>query len=159
ANLVQTHQVVVVTVNYRLGSLGWFRHPALLAHAPEGPARSGNWADLDQQLALQWVQQNIRPFGGDPGNVTIFGESAGGFNVLSLMISPLAQGLFHKAIVESGGLRTITVADAVNFADDAEPGSRFSAREIVNKILIRDGKAADPATAKTLQLALTDAQI
>ncbi len=159
STLAQTHDVVVVTVNYRLGSLGWFRHPALLTNVPEGPARSGNWADLDQQLALQWVQKNIATFGGDPGNVTIFGESAGGFNVLSLMISPQAKGLFHKAIVESGGLRTMSVARAVNFSDDAEAGTPFSSREIVNKILIRDGKAADRAAARKLQMEMTDAQI
>ncbi|HMN45581.1 MAG TPA: carboxylesterase family protein [Povalibacter sp.] len=159
STLAQTHDVVVVTVNYRLGSLGWFRHPALLANVAEGPARSGNWADLDQQLALQWVQKNIATFGGDPNNVTIFGESAGGFNVLSLMISPQAKGLFHKAIVESGGLRTMSVASAVNYSDDAEPGTAFSSREIVNKILVRDGKATDRAAAKKLQTTMTDAQI
>lgn len=159
STLAKTHDVIVVTVNYRLGSLGWFRHPSLQTNVPEGPARSGNWADLDQQLALQWVQKNIRTFGGDPGNVTIFGESAGGFNVLSLMISPQAKGLFHKAIVQSGGLRTMSVASAVNFTDDTEAGSPFSSREIVNRILIRDGKAADRAAAKKLQMEMTEAQI
>lgn len=159
STLVKAHNVVVVTVNYRLGSLGWFRHPALLAGAPEGPARSGNWADLDMQLGLHWVQKNITAFGGDPANVTVFGESAGGFNVLSLMLSPLAKGLFHKGIVESGGHRTTSVAAAVNFTDDAEPGSRFSSREIVNRILIRDGKASDHATAKKLQLQMSDQEI
>ena len=159
ANLAQTHNVVVVTVNYRLGSLGWFRHPALSNGVAEGPGRSGNWADLDQQLALRWVQTNIRAFGGDAGNVTIFGESAGGLNVMSLLISPTAKGLFHKAIVQSGGIRTMTVAKAVNFTDDADPGSEFSSREIINKILVRDGKAADRAAAKKLQQEMTDAQI
>ncbi len=159
STLAKTHDVVVVTVNYRLGSLGWFRHPALLTKAPEGPERSGNWADLDMLLALKWVQANIEQFGGDRDNVTIFGESAGGLNVMSLVFSPLAKGLFHKGIVESGGLRTLSVASAVNFTDDVEPGSTFSSREIVNKILIRDGKAADRAAAKKLQMEMTDAQI
>ncbi|MBB6095310.1 para-nitrobenzyl esterase [Povalibacter uvarum] len=159
STLAKTHDVVVVTVNYRLGSLGWFRHPALHSSGPEGAARSGNWADLDLQLGLKWVQTNVAKFGGDPGNVTIFGESAGGLNVMSLVISPPAKGLFHKAIVQSGGLRTTSVASAVNFTDDAEAGSAFSSREIVNKILIRDGKAADGAAAKKLQMEMTDAQV
>jgi para-nitrobenzyl esterase len=89
---------VVVTVNYRLGYLGFFAHPAL---EPErGPV---NFGLLDQIAALEWVRRNIAAFGGDPANVTLFGESAGGISVLRLMTSPLARGLFHKAIVQSGG--------------------------------------------------------
>ena len=91
--------VVVVTINYRLGALGFLAHPAL-AQRPGGP--SGNYGLMDQQAALRWVQRNIRRFGGDPRNVTIFGESAGGLSVLSQLASPGARGLFSRAIVESG---------------------------------------------------------
>jgi para-nitrobenzyl esterase len=92
--------VVVVTINYRLGALGFLAHPALTAESPDHA--SGNFGLLDQQAALRWVQRNARAFGGDPGNVTIFGESAGGLSVQSQLASPLAAGLFHRAIVESG---------------------------------------------------------
>jgi para-nitrobenzyl esterase len=92
--------VVVVTINYRLGELGFLAHSALAAESPT--AASGNYGLMDQQAALRWVQRNIRSFGGDPDNVTIFGESAGGLSVHSQLASPLAAGLFHKAIVESG---------------------------------------------------------
>nr|WP_315297791.1 carboxylesterase/lipase family protein [Raoultella terrigena] len=91
--------VVVVTVNYRLGHLGFFAHPALEGEEGE---RIYNFALLDQIAALQWVQENIHAFGGDAANVTLFGESAGARSVLSLMVSPKAKGLFHKAIVQSG---------------------------------------------------------
>src|SRR5437764_1682918 len=91
--------VVVVTINYRLGALG-FLADAALASRPGGP--SGNYGLMDQQAALRWVQRNIRGFGGNPRNVTLFGESAGGLSTLSQLVSPGARGLFQRAIVESG---------------------------------------------------------
>jgi len=93
--------VVVVTINYRLGPFGYFAHPLLSKESPHGV--SGNYGHLDQVAALQWVRKNIAAFGGDPGCVTIFGESAGSMSVCRLMVSPLAKGLFHRAIAESGG--------------------------------------------------------
>jgi len=92
--------VVVVTVNSRLGPIGYMAHPALTAESEHGA--SGNYGTLDLIASLEWVQKNITAFGGDPKNVLIFGESGGGTKTLSLLSSPLAQGLFHKAIVESG---------------------------------------------------------
>jgi para-nitrobenzyl esterase len=92
---------VIVTINYRLGVFGFFAHPALSAES--GHHASGNYALLDQIAALEWVKRNIAAFGGDPGRVTIFGESAGSWAVNVLMASPLAKGLFHRAIGESGG--------------------------------------------------------
>lgn len=91
---------VVVTLNYRLGAFGFLAHPSLAAESPHHAA--GNYGLLDQIAALQWVQHNIARFGGDPSRVTIFGESAGGFSVGSLLASPLAKGLFQRAILESG---------------------------------------------------------
>jgi len=93
------HGVIVVTINYRLGALG-FLADAALASRPGGP--SGNYGLMDQQAALRWVQRNIRGFGGNPGKVTLFGESAGGLSTLSQLVSPGARGLFQRAIVESG---------------------------------------------------------
>ena len=91
---------VVVTLNYRLGPFGFLAHPAFLAESPYHAA--GNYGLLDQIAALRWVQRNIARFGGDPSRVTIFGESAGGMSVGSLIASPLAKGLFQRAILESG---------------------------------------------------------
>ncbi|MFL6652828.1 MAG: carboxylesterase/lipase family protein [Sulfurifustaceae bacterium] len=109
---VERGDVVVVTINYRLGALGFLAHPALTAESPDHA--SGNYGFLDQQAALQWVRRNIDRFGGDPDNVTIFGESAGGLSTHTQLASPLAHGLFHRAIVESGAyqLRQQTLAAA-----------------------------------------------
>ncbi|MEA1672411.1 carboxylesterase/lipase family protein [Nitrospirillum sp. BR 11163] len=91
--------VVVVSINYRLGVLGYLAHPALSAELPDGV--SGNYGLLDQIASLRWVRRNIGAFGGDAGNVTIAGESAGGLSVMYLMAAPPARGLFHKAIAQS----------------------------------------------------------
>jgi para-nitrobenzyl esterase len=94
------HGVVVVSMNYRLGVFGFFAHPDLIVES--GHSSAGNYGLLDQVAALEWVKRNIAAFGGDPGNVTIFGESAGSFSVSALLASPLTKGLIHKAIGESG---------------------------------------------------------
>lgn len=95
--------VILMTFNYRLGRLGHFAFPALSEEHPEEP--KGSYAYMDQIAALEWVRDNIATFGGNPDNVTVFGESAGGVSVHSLLTIPLAKGLFHKAIIESGGGR------------------------------------------------------
>lgn len=107
--------VVLVTVNSRLGPIGYLAHPALTAESGEGG--SGNYGTLDLKASLEWVQNNIEAFGGDPDNVTIFGESGGGTKTISQMATPLAEGLFHKAIVQSGSAlvsdqRVTPLADA-----------------------------------------------
>ena len=94
--------VVLVSLNYRVGRFGFFAFPALNRERPE--ETKGNYAYMDQIAALQWVKRNIAAFGGDPGNVTIFGFSAGGVSVHSLLASPMGRGLFHKAIAQSAGL-------------------------------------------------------
>ncbi len=96
--------VVLVTLNYRLGYPGFFAHPALSREAADG-GRIANYGLMDQVAALQWVQRNIRAFGGDPSRVTIFGQSAGAFSIEALMASPPARGLFHRAIMQSGYYR------------------------------------------------------
>jgi len=97
--------VVMVTLNHRLGPIGLFAHPALSKESPEGV--SGNYLFLDLITSLQWIQNNITAFGGDPDNITIFGESGGGAKVAMMMLSPLAKGLFHRAICESGTVLAI----------------------------------------------------
>jgi para-nitrobenzyl esterase len=105
------HQgIVVVTFNYRLGRIGFFAHPGPAAEAPDEPR--GNYGYMDQIAALKWVQRNIAAFGGDPNQVTVAGESAGGGSVLVLLTSPMARGLFQRAILESPGLPTARAAAA-----------------------------------------------
>ena len=101
SNLATSQQVIVVTINYRLGLFGWFASP-FFAETSEGLDKSYNFGHLDIIKGLEWVNQNISSFGGDKNNVTIFGESAGGSNTLTMIASPLAEGLFHKAISQSG---------------------------------------------------------
>jgi para-nitrobenzyl esterase len=110
--LVEIGGVVVVTVNYRIGALGFLAHPAL---DREGHL-AVNYGVMDQQLALRWVRDNIESFGGDPANVTIFGESAGGLNVTTHLVSPRSAGLFHRAIIESGAYQLSTPSLAASEA-------------------------------------------
>jgi para-nitrobenzyl esterase len=147
-HLAAAEHVVVVTINYRLGPFGWFRNAALRADSTEPAEQSGNFSTLDLIRALEWVRDNIAAFGGNPNNVTIFGESAGGQNVFSLLIAPPARGLFHRAIVESGGLWSSSPAEAENFTDAAEPGAKNSSDEVLVRLLIADGTARDRAAAK-----------
>ena len=97
STMVNRHDVIVVSINYRLGAFGWFTHPSIQGNQ-QGLDKTSNFGTLDIIQALKWVNKNIKLFGGDPNNITIFGESAGGHNVLSLMVSPQAKGLFNKAI-------------------------------------------------------------
>ncbi|CAB1059761.1 Carboxylesterase, type B [Olavius sp. associated proteobacterium Delta 1] len=101
--------LVVVVIQYRLGPLGWLTHPALRHGDPKDD--SGNFGTLDTIRALEWIKKNIKAFGGDPKKVTVTGESAGAHNVMNLVISPLAKGLFHRAMSQSGGMTTDTVVE------------------------------------------------
>ncbi len=122
--------MVVVTINYRLGPMGWFIHESIEDDDPLNS--SGNYGTLDIIKSLKWVKKNIADFGGNPRNVTIAGESAGGYNVMSLIISPAAAGLFHKAVSQSGAVTVTSVEDGKINADTA----------IAN--IIADDPEADP---------------
>ncbi|HSJ97589.1 MAG TPA: carboxylesterase family protein, partial [Myxococcota bacterium] len=115
--LAARERVVVVTVNYRLGPFGWFRHAALREADADPAERSGNFGTLDLVRALAWVRENVSGFGGDPERVTIFGESAGGTNVFTLLLAPQAAELFSGAIVQSGGTSFDSAARAEHWSD------------------------------------------
>jgi para-nitrobenzyl esterase len=162
-NLAVTQNVVVVAVNYRLGPFGWFRHAALRESAASDAERSGNFATLDLVRALEWVRDTIPAFGGDPERVTIFGESAGGTNTLTLLLAPQARGLFHRAIVQSGGVEATDPAAGEEFYDDARRAERrrrgrepvaHGSNDVLARLLVRDGRAADEAAAKTVLAAM-----
>ncbi|MEP6886446.1 MAG: carboxylesterase family protein, partial [Gammaproteobacteria bacterium] len=132
--------VVVVSMNYRLGIFGFFAHPELAAESPQHAA--GNYGLLDQTAALRWVARNIAAFGGDPAKVTIFGESAGSMSVSAQMASPVAEGLFARAIGESGG----AFGRPVHLLAEAEQhGVEFAQRAVGNAHLtgLRAVKAGD----------------
>ena len=120
--------VVLVSLNYRVGRFGFFAFPALSRERPE--ETKGNYAYMDQIAALQWVKRNIAAFGGDPGNVTIFGFSAGGVSVHSLLASPMGRGLFHKAIAQSGGSRDSVLTARPMRGDGVDPNYPVSAETI-----------------------------
>ncbi len=151
STLARRGDVVVVTVNYRLGPLGFLR----LADVTNGkiPA-SGNEGILDQIAALEWVRDNISEFGGDPGNVTIFGESAGGMSVGTLLAAPAARGLFHKAIPQSGACHTGAPRERANRnaerimtklgASGADAIRALTSEQLLKGTLLADGKTPDP---------------
>lgn len=151
-NLAVRENVVVVTFNYRLGAFGWFRHAALRAGARNEQDRSGNFGTLDTIGALEWVRDNISAFGGDPNNVTIFGESAGGANVYALLLAAKAKGLFHRAIVQSGGLSFDTDTKAENLTTDEPPGEANSSGEVLLRLLVAD-RLADNREAALARVA------
>lgn len=158
SRLADEHQVIVVTINYRLGFLGWFRHRSLRLEADPLDA-SGNFGTLDQILALDWVQKNIDAFGGDPGNVTIFGESAGAWNVISLLASPLAAGKFHRAIAQSPLTWSFSATESENYVDDVLPGRQSSSSEAILRMMLAEGLAEDRASAKAKMAAMDEAAL
>jgi para-nitrobenzyl esterase len=146
-NLAISQEVVVVSMNYRLGLFGWFSHPALRAAAETRLDRSPNFGSLDIIQALTWVKSNIAAFGGDSGRITLFGQSAGAMNILTLLYSPPARGLFHRAIVQSGSLRQTPREVAEHLTGDDR--SEFSSSETAAKILLNRGVAASRNQART----------
>ena len=137
SKMVRKHNVIVVTINYRLGPFGWFTHPSIQG-LQDSDDKSSNFGTLDIIAALEWVKSNISLFGGDPDNVTIFGESAGGHNVLSLLVSKKAKGLFHKAISQSGYTTSISPEKAYS-QNKSSPTSEHTSHKIVKKVLDKAG--------------------
>ena len=140
-------KMVYVTVNFRLGVMGWFRHPAITGSGTLED-QSGNFGTLDLIKALQWIHKNIEAFGGDPGNITSAGESGGAFDVLSLLTSPLAKGLFHRAVCESG----------INMIYSTKQGEDQTVKLLKN-LLIADRRATDDLTADKVYKGMSDKEI
>lgn len=136
AHFASRSDMVFVSINYRLGHLGWFAHPALRTGNPLDD--SGNYGTLDIIKALDWIQDNIEAFGGNPDNVTVCGQSAGAFNIYSLLVSPLAEELFHRAVLMSGAPVACTMANAEK-----------ASLKAVYRLLRQDGYADTDATAES----------
>ncbi len=137
AHFAARENVIFVTINYRLGYFGWFWHPAL--KVDDDPLEnSGNYGTLDIIKSLAWIRDNIAAFGGDPGNVTITGQSAGAMNVYSMMASPLAKGLFHRAVAHSGASQACFMSRAVQKAEAT-----------LERLLKQDGYGDDEIEALT----------
>jgi para-nitrobenzyl esterase len=143
--LAARSDVVVVVVQYRLGPIGWFYHPAIQTGGADVLSDSGNFGTLDHAQVLKWIEKNISAFGGDPHNVTITGESAGAHNVMNMVISPLGKGLFDQAMSESGGMVTVSTSSG-----------RLSANDYIEKV-IRYKEGVDAATAVTRRLTMENA--
>jgi para-nitrobenzyl esterase len=139
--------LLYISVNYRLGAMGWFIHPAVTGSG-SSEDQSGNFGTLDLIKALEWVHENIRAFGGDPNNVTIAGESGGAFNVLSLLISPAAKGLFHHAISESALSLIWSTSDAI-----------IQSTKLLVSLLVKERKAGSEEEAERLISKMTDDEI
>ena len=132
STMVKKHDVIIVSINYRLGPFGWFTHPSI-QNKQNGLDKTSNFGTLDIIKALEWVNKNIILFGGDPSNVTIFGESAGGHNVLSLLVAPQARGLFHKAISQSGYTTSVDLVSA--YKQDSKTTYTHTSEFTVNELL------------------------
>jgi para-nitrobenzyl esterase len=149
ARLSQQSNVVFVSINYRVGEFGWFSHPALRSGKPgDEYDDSGNYGTLDIIKALAWAQDNIEAFGGNPDNVFVSGESAGAFNTLTLLISPAAKSLFHKAMAQSGRQNTYSVVEGDT-----------SANTIIARLLVNDGTAANLEKAEKCRDRMTAKEI
>jgi carboxylesterase type B len=151
--------LVVVTINYRLGAFGYLAHAELTKSSPQHS--SGNYGLLDQIAALRWIRDNIDAFGGDRARVTVAGQSAGGMSVLQLLVSPMAKGLFHRAIVESGllGADTPTLAEAerdgmqwamAKRADSLAAMRALGTFDVATRVTLPNSEAASRAPATTI---------
>ncbi|MBM4334244.1 MAG: carboxylesterase family protein [Deltaproteobacteria bacterium] len=138
--LATQSEVVVVVVQYRLGPMGWFYHPALQS-GTDPLSDSGNFGTLDHAQALRWIKENIDAFGGDPHRVTVAGESAGAHNTMNMVISPIGKGLFHRAIYQSGGMAPVTAVSG-----------RVSANDYIEKLLMFKDNVSTPVPPATRAL-------
>ncbi len=148
SKFVKKHKVIVVTINYRLGPFGWFTHPEI-QDKQKGEDKTSNFGTLDIISALKWTKNNIEKFGGDSNNITIFGESAGGHNVLSMLVSPLASGLFNKAISQSGYTTSISPSKAFIQTKDTNTSESTSSK-LVDYILKGSKKKIDEINIREL---------
>ena len=159
AALAKAANAVVITASYRLGILGFLNVPQLRPGGSDGDD-SGNFALLDNMAALRFIRDNVASFGGDPGNVTLSGESAGATNLLSVMTSPMAKGLFHKAFEMSGGISLASNLPAGTLPSLSPASASLAQGEsILEKLLVADGTAADATAAKNYIAGRTPAQI
>ena len=149
SELVKRKDVIVVSINYRLGPLGFFTHPAI-QDLNSGLDKTSNFGILDIILALKWVSKNIDAFGGDPNNITIFGESAGGHNVLSLLVAPQARGLFHKAISQSGYTKSSSLINAYK-SEQFNQAKASDSWTVFNKFIVQNGLKENIEEASTFQ--------
>jgi para-nitrobenzyl esterase len=149
SKLAAAKGVVVVAINYRLGGLGWFTHPAIQGEQ-SGTDQTSNFGQLDIIQSLKWVRDNIAGFGGDAENVTIFGESAGAHNVYALLASPLAEGLFHRAIAQSGYTVTSSLESAYNL-DGADSFVTRGGWQISQRLLAQQGVSESDLAGKTMR--------
>ncbi|MBN2050686.1 MAG: carboxylesterase family protein [Spirochaetales bacterium] len=148
SRLAQAGEMIFVSMNYRLGPFGWFLHPSLTEDSGNSAEdSSGNYGLLDILRCLEWIQENIAAFGGDPGNVTLAGQSAGGMNVLALLLSERASGLFHRAVCQSGALMTST----------PEEGYQRGI-EVFHALLVAEGAAKTEEEAARLSSQMTPAE-
>ena len=150
SKLVKRHDVIMVRINYRLGPFGWFTHPTIQG-LNTGLDKTSNFGTLDIIAALEWVKANISLFGGNPENVTVFGESAGGHNVLSLLVSKEAEGLFNKAISMSGYTTSISPQLAYKSKEESNTSSHTSYK-IVKKIIANIPDTKDQNTYKSEEI-------
>lgn len=145
--LASESKMVVVVIQFRIGPLGWFYHPAL---NPNGSAedKSGNYGTLDQIKALKWIKSNIKEFGGNPNNVTVAGESTGAYHALNLMISPLAKGLFNKVVASGGSGVNYPLSTGIERSNAA-----------IDNLLVADGTCTDLASAAEYRAGMSNKQI
>jgi para-nitrobenzyl esterase len=145
--VAEKSNMLYVSVNYRLGVMGWFVHPAVTGSGSPKD-QSGNYGTLDLVKSLEWVRDNIKAFGGNPNNVTIAGESGGAFNVLSLLVSPIAKQLFHRAVVESGLSLVWSTSDAIE-----------QSHRLLVSLLMKDRKAESDEESEKLISKMDDEEI
>ena len=136
SGMVKDHNVIVISINYRLGPFGWFTHPSI-QDLQNGIDKTSNFGTLDIIQALEWTKKNIKLFGGNPENITIFGESAGGHNVLSLLVAPQAKGLFHKAISQSGYTTSVSIDNAI--VDSTSSQFMLTSDKVVQNLIADNG--------------------
>jgi len=153
SKLVAEKNVIVVAINYRLGALGWFNHPAIQG-LQEGFDKSANFGSLDIIEALTWVQRNIVEFGGNPDNVTIFGESAGAHNVYTMLATPLSKGLFHKAIAQSGYTISNSLENAYDYQDENAYVTQGSWRMVEDLLAAQEDQSQTLKTPQQLHTIL-----